>query len=135
MYKRQHDTPQTQIYHRNRKKNNCINFLDLTITKTNNTHTYKIYRKPTTTDMVIHNTSNHPTQHKYAAFNHMLQRLTKIPLSKQDYKEELYTIKYIALKNEYNPDLINKLHTQTQNKNNKPHNKNNTQQYKYITLT
>ena len=28
--------------------NNSINFLDLTINKTNNTHTYKIYRKPTT---------------------------------------------------------------------------------------
>ena len=65
----------------------------------------------------------------------MLQRLTKIPLNKQDYKEELNTIKYIALKNGYNPDLINKLHTQIQNKNNKPQNKNNTQQYKYITLT
>ena len=81
------------------------------------------------------NTSNHPTQHKHAAFNHMLQRLTKIPLNTQDYKEELNTIKYIALKNGYNPDLINKLHRQIQNKNNKPQNKNNTQQYKYITLT
>ena len=50
----------------------------LTINKTNNTHTYKIYRKPTTTDMIIHNTSNHPTQHKHAAFNHMLHRLTDV---------------------------------------------------------
>ena len=50
--------------------NNSINFLGLTITKTNNTHTYKIYRKPTTSDMVIHNSSNHPTQHKHAAFNY-----------------------------------------------------------------
>ena len=44
-------------------------------------------------------TSNHPTQHKHAAFNHMLHRLTKIPLNKQDYTDELNTIKYIAIKN------------------------------------
>ena len=57
--------------------------------------TYKIYRKTTTTDMDIHNTSNHPTQHKHAAFNHMLHRLTKIPLSKQDYNDELLSLIHI----------------------------------------
>ena len=56
-------------------------------------------RKPTTTDMVIHNTSNHPTQHKHAAFNHMLHRQTKIPLGEQGNNDELNTIKYIAIKN------------------------------------
>ena len=60
-------------------------------------------------DRVTHNTSNHPTQHKHAAFNHMLHRLTKTPLSKQDYTDELNTIKYIAMKNGYNPNLINKM--------------------------
>ena len=64
----------------------------------------------------------------------MLQRLTKIAMNKQDYKDELNTIKYIALQNGYNQDFINK-HRQIQNKNNKPQNKNNTQQYKHITLT
>ena len=39
------------------EQNNSIHFLNLTINKTNNTHMYKIYRKPTTTDMVIHNLS------------------------------------------------------------------------------
>ena len=80
--------------------------------------------------MVSHKTSNHPTQHNHAAFNHMLQRLTTISQNKQDYKEQLNTIKYIALKNGYNPDLINKLHRKILNKNNKTQNKNNTQQYK-----
>ena len=75
------------------EKDNSINFLDLTITKQNNTHMYKIYRKPTTTDMVIRKLSNHPTQHKHAAFNHMLHRLTKIPINKQDYDNELNIIK------------------------------------------
>ena len=94
MYKRQYINT---IHHKLKftletEQNNSINFLDLTINKTNNTHTYKIYRKPTTTDMVIHNTSNHPRQHKHAAINH-IHRLTKVPLNKQDYNEELNIIK------------------------------------------
>ena len=64
----------------------------------------------------------------------MLHRLTKIPLNKQDYNEELNTIKYIAIKNGYNPELINKLHRKILYKNNKTtQNTNNTQQNKYIT--
>ena len=62
----------------------------------------------------------------------MLHRLTKIPLSKQFYNEELNTIKYIAIKNH---NLINKLHRHIINKNNKTKNTNNTQPNKYITLT
>ena len=44
-------------------------------------------------------------------------------------------MKYIAIKNGYNPDLINKLHRHILNKNNKTKNTNNTQPNKYITLT
>ena len=73
------------------------------------------------------------TQHKHAAFNHMLHRLTKIPLNKQDYTDELNTIKYIAIKNGYNPNLIDTLHKRIKNKNNKTQNTINTQHSKYIT--
>ena len=92
--------------------------------------------------------TNVPVKDTIQIFEHLLRQnntpeihiqkiitITKIPLNNQDYKEELNTIKNIALQNGYNPDLINKLHRQIQNKNNKPQNKNNTQQYKYITLT
>ena len=85
--------------------------------------------------MVIHNTSNHPTQHKHAAFNHMLHRLTSIPLNTHDYQEEFNTIKYIAVKNGYNPDLVNKIHKRILSTKNKTHQTNNTQPSKYITLT
>ena len=37
----------------------------------------------------------------------------------RDYTDELNTIKYIAMKNGYNPNLINKLHKCIKNKNNK----------------
>ena len=79
--------------------------------------------------------SNHPTQHKHAAFNYMLHRLTSIPLNTHDYQEELNTIKYIAVKNGYNPDLINKLHKRILNTKSKTHKTNSTQPSKYITLT
>ena len=48
--------------------NNNINFLDLSIKKFEHRHKFDIYRKPTTTDTLIHNSSNHPIQHKLAAF-------------------------------------------------------------------
>ena len=43
-------------------------------------------------------------------YKRQLHRLTSIPQNTHDYQEELNTIKYIAVKNGYNPDLINKLH-------------------------
>ena len=36
------------------KKNNKINFLDLSLTKRDNKVNFNIYRKPTTTDHAIH---------------------------------------------------------------------------------
>jgi hypothetical protein len=40
-----------------------IDFLDITIIKNRDNIQYSIYRKPTTTDNIIHNTSRHPTEH------------------------------------------------------------------------
>ena len=60
--------------------NNEINLLDLTLAKHNNRFCYKIYRKPTATDSVIHAKSYHPYTQKMATFNSLLHRLTSIPL-------------------------------------------------------
>jgi hypothetical protein len=43
-----------------KEENNRINFLDLTISKTRNRIQLAIYRKSTTTDLIIHNDSCHP---------------------------------------------------------------------------
>ena len=53
-----------------KEKNNTINFLDLTISKdfTNKQLRFNIYRKPTTTDIVIPNRSYTNTSHKHASF-------------------------------------------------------------------
>jgi hypothetical protein len=49
-----------------KEEDHIINFLDLFITKTHNKILLAIYRKPTTTDLIIHNDSCHPQAHKKA---------------------------------------------------------------------
>jgi hypothetical protein len=89
--------------------NGNISFLDLMITRAHNTLSINIYRKPTTTDLTIHYKSNHPLQHKTAAYRYMLNRLHNLPLSKIQKQQELNNILYIARQNGYPFTLINKL--------------------------
>jgi hypothetical protein len=43
---------------------NTLNYLDLTITNKHNKLTFSIYRKPTSTNLIIHNDSCHPYEQK-----------------------------------------------------------------------
>jgi hypothetical protein len=54
--------------------NNSINFLDITTTKTPDHLSYKVYRKPTTTNTIIPNDSCHPVHHKLAAIKFLTNR-------------------------------------------------------------
>jgi len=82
-----------------------INFLDLTISILNQQHSFKIFRKPTCTDITILNSSFHHPAHKNAAFMSMIHRLLTIPLSRQDFSNEVNTIKYLAYKNDVTLDI------------------------------
>ncbi|XP_058446374.1 uncharacterized protein LOC131427320 [Malaya genurostris] len=64
------------------EKDNSLPFLDILIVREAKSLTFEIYRKPTNTDRVIPNTSNHPHQHKMAAFHHMIHRMLSLPLRK-----------------------------------------------------
>lgn len=86
-----------------------INFLDLSITNKNNAHEFKIYRKPTYSDITIHKDSSHPLQHKYAAYNSMIHRLFTIPLDTSNFNLEVQYIKQIAVNNGFDIETINKL--------------------------
>ena len=55
------------------KKKNSIDFLDLSITRAHNKLTIDIYRKPTTTNTTINFMSNHPLEHKMAAYRYHIE--------------------------------------------------------------
>ena len=75
----------------------------------NNQLIYQIYRKSTTTDIVLPADSKHPLQMKLAAFNSMLHRLINIPLQDTKYKKERDTIKTIAANIGYSTKIIDKI--------------------------
>ena len=96
--------------------NNKINFLDLTLTKIHNKINFNIYRKPTTTDHAIHASSCHPFSHKMAFFNCMIHRLLALPLSTEDYKNELGIIKHIATAYGYKNHIVDRIINKKQNR-------------------
>lgn len=97
-------------------ENKQLNFLDLTISVTDNKHTFDIFRKPTDTGVVIDNQSNHPYQHKVAAFHCYIERILKIPLSTESFNRELMIIKQIASNHNFQHNLINKILTKKRNR-------------------
>jgi hypothetical protein len=102
------------------EKDTTINFLDLLIYRTNVGIEIEIYRKPTTTETVIHFTSNHPYEHKIAAFRFQLTRMQRLQLNLQNKQKEWMNILHIARTNGNPLSLIVKLNTQIQQKLSKP---------------
>ena len=76
---------------------NKLNFLDVTIHRIPNNRKISIYRKPSFTDTIIPYSSNHPAQHKYAAIRFLHNRLNTYHLHKEEYNEEVNTIRGIML--------------------------------------
>ncbi|XP_072152535.1 uncharacterized protein [Bemisia tabaci] len=94
-----------------------LNFLDLTIRVENRKIKFGIYRKQCFTDAIIPNNSYHPWPQKMAGFHSMLNRLTTIPLEKEEYERELTTILNIATNNGYQKrDIFHLLHRKQQEK-------------------
>jgi len=58
-----------------REENNKINLLDITIAKNNDSLSFEIYRKPTTTDVKIPNDSYQPKEHKTATIRYFHKRM------------------------------------------------------------
>ena len=89
-----------------KEKDNCINFLDVSIIKHNNSLHFKIYRKPTATDTIIPADSNHPIDHKYSAIRYLLHRLQSYPISDIYKHMECDTICHILRANQYSTTVI-----------------------------
>jgi hypothetical protein len=79
-----------------KEKDSVINFLNVTVIRNPNNVHYDIYRKPTTTDNIIHNTSCHPTEHKMLAMSYLIHRINTYPT--QNKTDEENVIKHVMTK-------------------------------------
>jgi hypothetical protein len=110
-----------------------IGFLDITINRENTKVNCNIYRKPTMTCTIIHNTSCHPKEHKAVAFNYSHNRINTYPLSQTNKNLKVNIINQIAHENGYNnksTQIQRKVNTMTEDNDKKT----NTQE-KWATFT
>lgn len=87
-------------------ENGKLAFLDLELLKINNKIDISVYRKPTNTKRYITSDSHCPIQQKMAAFHSLVYRLCNLPLSPQNFINELQYIKSVAEINGYDPTNI-----------------------------
>ena len=102
------------------EKEQQLNFLDLTIKKDikNKSLLFQIFRKPTSTDIIIPSSSHSPPEHKEAAFRFLFNRATSVPMSTAAYNHEIRTIFAIGNSNGYNDNFIKKIHNKIKLKKN-----------------
>jgi hypothetical protein len=91
------------------ESNDMVHFLDLSIARKPTHLEITIYRKPTTTNMTINFLSNHPLQHKIAAYRFLIQRMLTLPINRDQQLEEWQCIQHIACCNNFPPSLLNRL--------------------------
>jgi hypothetical protein len=77
------------------EKHNKLKDRDLTIMNKQSQLTFGIYRKPTTTDLIIHNKSCHPYEHKKPAINYLINRMNTYPITHEERDQELKTMREI----------------------------------------
>jgi hypothetical protein len=68
-----------------------------------------MYRKTTTTDTTIKFLSNHPPEHKLAAYRFLINRMLTLPIPKEQHREEWQNILHIAYGNNFPRSLITNL--------------------------
>ena len=88
------------------ENNNRVSFLDLAIIRNTPHLEIDIFHKPTTTDTTIHYLSNHPQEHKLAAYRFLINRMPNLPLNKNRREHEWQTILQIAKNNHFPIALI-----------------------------
>jgi len=91
------------------ENNVCVSFLDLNIQRKPDTIELDVYRKETNTDITIHDNSNHPHEHRNAAYRFYINRLTSLPITKKVKDKEWNVILNTAHNNGFSTEDINKL--------------------------
>ena len=88
---------------------NELNFLDITLVKADNSISFNIYRKPTTTDVIIPRDSCHPHEQKMAAIRYFLNRANTYDINNTCKQAEMDTIKQILHNNLYEASILDSL--------------------------
>ena len=116
--------------------NEQISFLDILITRQEQKLDINIYRKNTTTDTTINYLSNHPMEHKMAAYRYYINRMNRLPLSEKK-RIEWQTILRIAHNNNFPTRKITTLRKQIERNNTATKQKRSTdrQKNKWTTFT
>ena len=89
-----------------KEQNKRINFLDITISTNQDGLSFKIYRKPTATDIIIPNDSCLPREHKTAAIRYYRNRLETYKLTPESRQKEKDNMKHILVNNTYDAPSI-----------------------------
>jgi hypothetical protein len=81
--------------------NNRLNFLDLIIDRAPDHLQFGIYRKPTTTDILINGNSCHSMKHKTACVKYLINRLKTYPITEHNKVAEVKAIEQMLKVNNY----------------------------------
>jgi hypothetical protein len=100
--------------------NNKLNLLNLSITRMPTSLELDIYRKPTATDTTINFLSNHPHEHKLAAYKFFINGMVSLPLNEVRQHKEWRSNKQAA-HNNIPIHLLTKLRRNIQKKLDQPH--------------
>ena len=99
--------------------NKSINYLDLIISRNINKIELSVYRNPTNANITIQYTSNHPWDHKRAAFTHYINRELTLPVTEQARTQEWENIFNKAQQNGFPIKVIQNLKEKEITKQNK----------------
>jgi len=91
-----------------REQENKLNFLDLSIIKTTDKISYDIYRKPSTSDIIIPKDSCHPTEQKPAAIRYFTNKINTYDLDYTRKQTETNTVKQIVHNNKFDTSILNR---------------------------
>jgi len=88
---------------------NKLNFVDILIIKTKDKISFDIYRKRTTSDIIIPNDSCHPIEQKLAAIRYFTNRINTYSLDNTEKQAETNIVKQIINNNKFDKSILNRI--------------------------
>jgi hypothetical protein len=86
-----------------------INYRDLIINRNDNSIAIETFKKPTSIDTTMHFASNHPMEHKMAAYEYLINRVNILSIRESNKQQEMNNILSMAKNNGFPLRLIQRL--------------------------